>query len=138
MLKWMRNRLTIAATILSTLLLAPVLSGCAAIGAAGTAISVANALSQPIEVPLKVRKGYYLLLAGATGMEHLAEGAVDTGLLTPGSERAVWVADRLNDLKAIVDAARIAYHAKDTKTLQEKIEAGNAIIEVMTPVVSKI
>jgi hypothetical protein len=129
-MKMNRTRLIISAIMLSTM---PVLQGCAALTAASTVGSVIDAVNQPVTIPLEVKKYYLRLLVGATGANHLAEAAVDTGLLKAGSPSAVFVADRLLDLDKVVKAARTAYHLKDARTLQEKINAGNSILDQITP-----
>lgn len=130
-----RMRLIIAALALSTV--TPALSGCAALTALGTVTQVADVVTQPVEIPLELRKHYLRLLTGAIGANALAEAAVDTGLLKPGSTQAIFVADRLKDLDAVVRAARIAYNLKDARTLEQKVEAGNDLLDVINPYIAR-
>jgi hypothetical protein len=132
----MSRRLIIAALSASALVLSP---GCATLSAVGTATdiitTISDRLGQPVQVPLSVKRNYYRALVGAVGLERMASAAVDVGLLTPGSRNAVFVADKLNDLKRVMDALRAARRAADANSLAARVNEANAIIDELAPLV---
>jgi hypothetical protein len=83
-------------------------------------------------------KTLYGLTAGYFGIEAAAEAAADSGLLKPGSEEALRVANGLVKARQAVIVARSAYRAGDAAGSAEKLAAAQSLIgEVWTLIPTK-
>lgn len=64
----------------------------------------------------------------AIAVNRVAENAVDTGAIQPGSPKAVAIADALLSLDHVVKTARQAYEAGNAKTFQDQVFSSLALI----------
>ena len=95
--------------------------------------NVLNMISSPTPVPLSVKKGYYVAMQAAVGLEHTADIAVDSKLITPGSPTAIKVADGLDKLHTVMTAANTALKAGDAATLSQKIQEVENLVAQVAP-----
>ena len=64
----------------------------------------------------------------AIAVNRVAESAVDSGAIQPGSTKAVAIADALVALDHVVKTARQAYEAGNAKTFQDQVFSSLALI----------
>lgn len=95
-----------------------------------------NAISQPTPIPLSVKKGYYVAIQAAIGLEHTASIAVDSKLIKPGSPTAIKVADGLDKIHTAMAAADTAFKVGDAASLVDKVQKIEDTVAQVAPLLS--
>lgn len=104
-----------------TLLMTIPLGGCSLVHL-NPGQSVDAIVNSPVD-----EKAYLALLQFEVTANEMAIVAIDLGIIKPGSKTAVAMADLLQQLTQVVDAAKQAKALNDAETVQAKVQEGRKL-----------